>query len=62
MSTVSQNIDRVDVVFDEPNLVANAGLISGGHIGGPLGLGAADRPNGEAGGPEPVERTRAGRS
>ncbi len=27
MSRVSQNIDRVRVVFDEPNLVANAGLV-----------------------------------
>lgn len=28
MRAVSQKIDRLDVVFDEPNLVANAGLIS----------------------------------
>jgi PII-like signaling protein len=28
VSGVSQNIDRVHVVFDEPNLVANAGLVT----------------------------------
>jgi hypothetical protein len=27
VTRVSQGIDRVDVIFDEPNLVANAGLL-----------------------------------
>lgn len=38
MSTVSQNIDRVDVVFDEPNLVANAGLVTVATLAVRLGL------------------------
>lgn len=38
MSTVSQNIDRVDVVFDEPNLVANAGLVTVATLVVRLGL------------------------
>ncbi len=27
MGSVSRGIDRIDVTFDEPNLVANAGLL-----------------------------------
>ena len=27
MSSVSRGIDRIEVTFDEPNLVANAGLM-----------------------------------
>ena len=27
MTAVSRGIDRIDVTFDEPNLVANAGLL-----------------------------------
>jgi hypothetical protein len=38
VSTVSQNIDRVDVVFDEANLVANAGLVTVATLAVRLGL------------------------
>lgn len=38
MSGVSQNIDRVHVVFDEPNLVANAGLVTVATLAVRLGL------------------------
>ena len=38
MSGVSQNIDRVGVVFDEPNLVANAGLVTVATLAVRLGL------------------------
>lgn len=38
MSTVSRNIDRFDTVFDDPNLVANAGLILAGTLIKRLGL------------------------
>lgn len=38
MSTVSQKIDHVEVVFDEPNLVANAGLITVATLAVRLGL------------------------
>lgn len=38
MSGVSQNIDRTVVVFDEPNLVANAGLITVATLATKLGL------------------------
>ena len=27
MTRVSQTIDRIDAIFDDPNLVANAGLL-----------------------------------
>jgi len=32
VSTVSRNIDRFDVTFDDPNLVANSGLILVGTL------------------------------
>jgi len=38
VSGVSQNIDRVEVVFDEPNLVANAGLVTVATLAVRLGL------------------------
>lgn len=38
MATVSQNIDRIDVVFDEPGLVANAGLVMVATLVARLGL------------------------
>lgn len=38
MRTVSQNIDRTDVVFDEPGLVANAGLVMVATLVARLGL------------------------
>ena len=38
MATVSQNIDRIDVVFDEPGLVANAGLVMVATVAARLGL------------------------
>jgi hypothetical protein len=38
VSTVSQNIDRIEVVFDEPGLVANAGLVTVATLVVRLGL------------------------
>lgn len=38
MRSVSQNIDRFEVVFDEPNLVANAGLVTVATLAVRLGL------------------------
>jgi hypothetical protein len=38
VSGVSQNIDRVHVVFDEPNLVANAGLVTVATLAVRLGI------------------------
>ncbi|MFZ0664167.1 MAG: IS1380 family transposase, partial [Acidimicrobiales bacterium] len=38
MPAVSRGIDRIDVTFDEPNLVANAGLLLVATLGGRLGL------------------------
>ena len=38
MATVSQNIDRIEVVFDEPGLVANAGLMAVATVAARLGL------------------------
>lgn len=38
MSTVSHNLDRLHVVFDEPNLVANAGLVAVATLTSRLGL------------------------
>ena len=38
MSGVSQNVDRVHVVFDEPNLVANAGLVTVATLAVRLGI------------------------
>ena len=38
MTRVSQGLDRVDVIFDEPNLVANAGLLLVATLTGRLGL------------------------
>ena len=38
MSTVSQNTDGIDVVFDEANLVANAGLVTVATLAAKLGL------------------------
>ena len=38
MSRVSHPLDRVAVTFDDPNLVANAGLILVGTLGARLGL------------------------
>lgn len=38
MSTVSRNIDRIDALFDDPNSVANAGLILVGTLIKRLGL------------------------
>ena len=35
MTAVSRGIDRIEVTFDDPNLVANAGTVAGGHPGGP---------------------------
>ena len=33
MTRVSHAIDRIDVTFDDPNLVANAGLLLVAHAG-----------------------------
>jgi hypothetical protein len=38
VSTVSRNIDRIDALFDDPNSVANAGLILAGTLIKRLGL------------------------
>ena len=38
MTRVSHGIDRVEVIFDEPNLVADAGLLLVGDADGRLGL------------------------
>jgi hypothetical protein len=38
VSTVSRNIDRIDALFDDPNSVANAGLILAGTLIRKLGL------------------------
>ena len=38
MSSVSRGIDRIEVTFDEPNLVANAGLLLVATLVGHLGL------------------------
>ena len=38
MSAVSRGIDRIDVTFDEPNLVANAGLLLVATLVSRLGL------------------------
>ena len=38
MTTASRNIDRIDALFDDPNLVANAGLILAGTLIKRLGL------------------------
>ena len=38
MSTVSRNIDRIEAIFDDPNSVANAGLILVGTLIKRLGL------------------------
>jgi hypothetical protein len=38
VSPVSRGIDRIDVIFDEPNLVANAGLLLVATLGVRLGL------------------------
>ena len=33
VTRVSRGLDRIEVTFDDPNLVANAGLLLGGHAG-----------------------------
>jgi hypothetical protein len=38
VSSVSRGIDRIEVTFDEPNLVANAGLLLVATLVGRLGL------------------------
>ncbi len=38
MRSVSRGIDRIDVTFDDPNLVANAGLILVATLSARLGL------------------------
>jgi len=38
VSAVSRGIDRIEVTFDDPNLVANAGLILVATVAGRLGL------------------------
>ena len=38
MTRVSHAIDRIDVIFDEPNLVADAGLLLVGTLVVRLGL------------------------
>ena len=38
MSAVSRGIDRIEVTFDDPNLVANAGLMLVATVAGRLGL------------------------
>ena len=38
MTRVSQNLDRIDVIFDEPNLVSDAGLLLVATLTGRLGL------------------------
>ena len=40
MNEVSRGIDRIDVTFDEPNLVANAGLllVAADHRNSPLSI------------------------
>ena len=38
MTRVSQTIDRVDAIFDDPNLVANAGLLLVATVSQRLGL------------------------
>jgi hypothetical protein len=40
VSGVSRGIDRIEVVFDDPNLVANAGLLVPATLMGRLGLDA----------------------
>lgn len=62
MKPVSRGIDRIAVTFDEPNLVANAGLLMIGTLVGRLGLerliNATLRFSGRVGGaaPEPDSR------
>ena len=38
MSSVSRSVDRLDVTFDDPNLVANAGLVMVATLAAQLGL------------------------
>ena len=38
MTRVSQTIDRIDATFDDPNLVANAGLLAFATLSKRLGL------------------------
>ena len=38
MTRVSHSIDRVDATFDDPNLVANAGLLAFATMSQQLGL------------------------
>jgi hypothetical protein len=38
VTSVSQNIDRIEVVFDEPGLVANAGVVTVATLAARLGL------------------------
>lgn len=38
MTRVSQTIDRIDATFDDPNLVANAGLLAFATMSQRLGL------------------------
>ena len=61
MSGVSQNIDRLRVVFDDEGLVADAGLLAAGVLMGRLGLeGLVDewvRLGGRVGGANPGRKT-----
>ena len=51
MTRVSHAIDRIEATFDDPNLVANAGLLLTGDVGGSARAGGVDRRHGEARGP-----------
>ena len=60
MTRVSHGIDRLDVIFDEPNLVANAGLLLVATLSQRLGLEAVIdstvRLVGRVGGARPAAR------
>lgn len=62
MRSISQNIDRMDVVLNEPNLVANAGLVTLATLAVPLGLerliDQTMRLVGRVGGANPARRER----
>ena len=60
MTRVSHGIDRIDATFDDPNLVANAGLLLVATLSGRLGLesliDATVRLVGRVGGANPAAR------
>ena len=51
MTRVSHGIDRIDVIFDEPNLVANAGLLLVATLTDAARVGGVDRRHGAPGRP-----------